>query len=52
MLEALQFLFDKGERVSIWPGDPGVPVSTLPKDLIVERPPGTQVQLQDYMALA
>ena len=43
----------KGERVlELGPVFLGVPVSALPKDLFVERPPGTYHTASSYMALA
>ena len=41
-----------GERVLLVVRLPGVPISALHKDLVMERPPGTYSVAPSYMALA
>jgi hypothetical protein len=40
-----------GVGTGAWPSFQGVPVATLCKDLVMERPPGTYSATPSYMAL-
>jgi len=55
MLDAYEHRDDGGDRESgycWWSGLPGVPISALRKDLVMERPRGTYSAAPSYMALA
>jgi hypothetical protein len=52
MLSSIVVMMRKGGTgTRAWPGFGG-PMAALPKDLVVERPPGTYSAASSYMALA